>query len=49
MERKLICFDVDGTLRNTTDHTVSPSTIKALRLLKERKGHLHFDVTYIAF
>jgi len=39
MERKLICFDVDGTLRNTTDHTVSPSTIKALRLLKEN-GHI---------
>lgn len=37
--KKLFCFDIDGTLRTTTDHQVPESTIKALNLLRE-KGHL---------
>lgn len=37
--KKLFCFDIDGTLRTTTDHQVPLSTIKALNLLRE-KGHL---------
>ena len=30
----LLCFDVDGTLRDNVNHQVSPSTLKALKLLK---------------
>lgn len=37
--KKLFCFDIDGTLRTTTDHQIPESTIKALNLLRE-KGHL---------
>ena len=37
--KKLFCFDIDGTLRTTTDHQVPESTVKALNLLRE-KGHL---------
>ena len=37
--KKLFCFDIDGTLRTTTDHQVPESTIKALNLLREN-GHL---------
>ena len=37
--KKLFCFDIDGTLRTTTDHQVPESTINALNLLRE-KGHL---------
>lgn len=37
--KKLFCFDIDGTLRTTTDHQIPGSTIKALNLLRE-KGHL---------
>ena len=37
--KKLFCFDIDGTLRTTTDHQVPESTIKALNSLRE-KGHL---------
>lgn len=35
----LFCFDIDGTLRTTTDHQVPKSTIKALNKLRE-DGHL---------
>lgn len=35
MTKELICFDVDGTLRDNVYHKVSPSTLKALNLLKE--------------
>lgn len=31
----LLCFDVDGTLRDNVNHQVSPSTLKALKLLKK--------------
>lgn len=31
----MICFDVDGTLRDNKDHKVSDSTLRALRQLKE--------------
>lgn len=37
--KKLFCFDIDFTLRTTTDHQVPESTVKALNLLRE-KGHL---------
>ena len=40
--KKLFCFDIDGTLRTTTDHQVPESTIKALNLLRE-KGHPLFE------
>lgn len=36
--KKLFCFDIDGTLRTTTDHIVPDSTLKALQKLKEN-GH----------
>lgn len=36
--KQLFCFDIDGTLRTTTDHIIPESTIKALRKLKEN-GH----------
>ncbi|MBO6046281.1 MAG: HAD-IIB family hydrolase [Erysipelotrichaceae bacterium] len=34
MEKRLFCFDVDGTLRDTIDHQVPASTIEALKRLK---------------
>ena len=37
--KKLFCFDIDGTLRTTTDHQIPESTIKALNLLR-KKGHI---------
>lgn len=33
--KEMICFDVDGTLRDNKEHKVSSSTLKALKLLKE--------------
>lgn len=33
--KPLLCFDVDGTLRDNVHHQVSLSTQKALRLLKK--------------
>lgn len=35
MRRELLCFDVDGTLRDNVHHQVCDSTLKALRLLKD--------------
>lgn len=37
--KRLFCFDIDGTLRTTTDHTVPESTVKALKQLRQN-GHL---------
>lgn len=34
-EKPMLCFDVDGTLRDNVHHQVSASTQKALHLLKE--------------
>ena len=31
----LLCFDIDGTIRDNVNHEVSESTLKTLRLLKE--------------
>lgn len=36
--KKLFCFDIDGTLRTTTNHIVPESTIKALQKLRD-DGH----------
>ncbi|MEG0683937.1 MAG: Cof-type HAD-IIB family hydrolase [Coprobacillus sp.] len=36
MMKELLCFDVDGTLRDNVHHQVSQSTLKALKLLKEK-------------
>lgn len=36
--KKLFCFDIDGTLRTTTDHIVPESTIKVLQKLRD-DGH----------
>lgn len=33
--KEMICFDVDGTLRDNKNHEVSKSTLHALRLLKD--------------
>lgn len=33
--KEMICFDIDGTLRDTNTHKVCDSTMKALRLLKQ--------------
>ena len=33
--KEMVCFDIDGTLRDTKDHIVLDSTMKALRKLKE--------------
>jgi Cof subfamily protein (haloacid dehalogenase superfamily) len=33
--KEMICFDIDGTLRNPMSHMVCESTLKALKLLKE--------------
>ena len=38
--KKLFCFDIDGTLRTTSDHVVPKSTIKALNLLRDDGYHL---------
>ncbi|MGN1181551.1 MAG: HAD family hydrolase, partial [Faecalibacillus sp.] len=38
--KKLFCFDIDGTLRTTTDHSIPTSTIKALNKLKDDGHHL---------
>ncbi|MEG0366049.1 MAG: HAD family hydrolase [Coprobacillus sp.] len=35
MIKELLCFDVDGTLRDNVHHQVSESTLKALKVLKE--------------
>jgi Cof subfamily protein (haloacid dehalogenase superfamily) len=35
MKNKLLCFDVDGTLRDNVYHKVSPSTMEALKRLKK--------------
>lgn len=35
MKNKLLCFDVDGTLRDNVNHQVSDSTLRALHRLKE--------------
>ena len=35
---KLICFDIDGTLRTNSDHQVPASTVEALTKLKQ-EGH----------
>ena len=35
MTKPMLCFDVDGTLRDNVHHQVSSSTLKALNLLKE--------------
>ena len=35
MKNKLLCFDVDGTLRDNVNHEVSPSTLMALKRLKQ--------------
>ncbi len=36
MINQLLCFDVDGTLRDNVHHQVSQSTYKALKLLKQK-------------
>ena len=38
--KPLVCFDVDGTLRDNVHHQVSLSTQKALRLLKKNGYHM---------
>ena len=38
MKDYLLCFDIDGTLRDNVNHQVSESTLKALKLLK-RHGY----------
>mgnify|MGYP005781286885 CR=1 FL=1 len=38
--KPLLCFDVDGTLRDNVHHQVSLSTQKALRLLKKNGYHM---------
>ena len=38
--KKLFCFDIDGTLRTTSDHKVPKSTIKELHQLKDDGHHL---------
>lgn len=38
MKKPILCFDVDGTLRDNVNHQVSASTKKALQLLK-KKGY----------
>lgn len=35
MKKPMLCFDVDGTLRDNVDHQVSSSTSKAINLLKK--------------
>ena len=35
MEKPMLCFDVDGTLRDNVNHQVSDSTLKSLHILKE--------------
>lgn len=35
MKKPILCFDVDGTLRDNVNHQVSASTKKALQLLKK--------------
>ena len=35
MKKTMMCFDVDGTLQDTVNHQVCPSTLKALKQLKE--------------
>ncbi len=37
MEKPMLCFDVDGTLRDNVNHQVSISTQKALHLLKNAR------------
>lgn len=41
MDRKLLFFDIDGTLLSEKTHTIPQSTIKALKQAKEN-GHLIF-------
>lgn len=38
--KPLLCFDVDGTLRDNVHHQVCQSTQKALRLLKKKGYHM---------
>lgn len=33
--KEMVCFDIDGTLRDNKEHKVSSSCLKALKLLKE--------------
>ena len=40
MMKPLLCFDVDGTLRDNVHHQVSLSTQKALRMLKQNGYHM---------
>ena len=35
MEKPMLCFDVDGTLRDNVNNQVSDSTLKSLNILKE--------------
>ncbi len=35
MKKPMLCFDIDGTLRDNVHHQVLPSTLKALHMLKE--------------
>lgn len=36
MKKPMLCFDIDGTLRDNVNHQVCESTLKALHLLKEQ-------------
>ncbi|MCD7949692.1 MAG: Cof-type HAD-IIB family hydrolase [Erysipelotrichaceae bacterium] len=38
--KPMLCFDVDGTLRDNVKHEVRPLTLKALQQLKENGYHL---------
>ena len=33
--KPMLCFDIDGTLRDNVHHEVCPSTLKALHMLKQ--------------
>lgn len=41
MERKIIFFDIDGTLVDTEDHSIPQSAVEAIRLARQR-GHLAY-------
>ena len=38
--KPLLCFDVDGTLRDNVNHQVCLSTQKTLQLLKKKGYHM---------
>ena len=40
MKKPMLCFDVDGTLRDNVNHQVSESTSKALHMLKQSGYHM---------